>query len=169
MQFAKDSFYVALRERLASLNPARTIERNGLKRPAILVAENELPSAAPRFADAFYIEFGEATPVKTECEQPLMSMQCFVWYQTQGDCESSVDRGRKLGRLDFELLAMCYPPYAKKRDFMHIPSVDLGTGIFWSLPVLEAPKEKERIDGGARQIERWARLMLYFYPEVKPQ
>src|SRR5262249_22441437 len=135
MQFAKDSFYVALRERLASLNPARTIERNGSTRPAIIVAENELPNTSARFSDAFYIEFGDAKPVRTTCGQPLMSMECFFWYQTYGDCESSIDRGRKLGQLDLELLTICCPSYAKKRDFLQTPSLDLGTGIFWSPPV----------------------------------
>jgi hypothetical protein len=168
MQYAKDSFYVALRERLESLNPTRTIERNGVKRPAILVAENELPSSAPRCLDAYYIEFGEVLPMKSQGEQPLMCMECFLWYQTQGDSESAIDRGRKLGLLDFELLAMCRPPYAKKRNFLTTPSVDLGTGIFWSTPVLEAAKEKATADG-SRQVERWARVLLYFYAEVKPQ
>lgn len=168
MQFAKDSFYVALRERLESLNSTRTIERNGVKRPAILVAENELPSSASRFLDAYYIEFGEVVPMKTQGEQPLMCMECFLWYQTQGESESAIDRGRKLGMLDCELLTICDPPYARKRNLLTTPSVDLGSGIFWSTPVFEAAKEKSTADG-SRQMERWARLLLYFYAEVKPQ
>ncbi len=36
MQFAKDSFYMALRERLASLNPQRTVTLNGATRPAVV-------------------------------------------------------------------------------------------------------------------------------------
>jgi len=166
MQFAKDSFYVAMRERLASLNPGRTIERNGSTRPAIIVAENELPNTGARFSDTFYVEFGEARPVKTGFVPPLMSMECFFWYQTHGDGESCIDRGRKLGQLDLELLNMCHPSYAAKRNFLQSPSVDLGSGIFWSGPVLEGVKERDRLDGGGRKIERWARLILYFYAEV---
>jgi hypothetical protein len=168
MQFAKDSFYIALRERLESLAPSRIIERNGVRRPAILVAENELPSSAPRSLDAYYIEFGEVIPTKSQSEQPLMCMECFLWYQTQGDSESAIDRGRKLGLLDLDLMAICQPPYTRKRNFLVSPSVDLGTGVFWSTPIFEAAKERATVDG-SRQIERWARVLLYFYAEVKPQ
>ena len=169
MQFAKDSFYVAMRERLASVDPALTIKQNGAARPAIIIAENELPNTAARLTDTFYVEFGEAKPVAAMPGTSLMSMECFFWYQTQGDADSSIDRGRKLGQLDLDLLNMCYPAHAAKRDFLQSPSVDLGTGIFWSGPVLEAAKERDRIDVGGRKIERWARLILYFYPEVKAQ
>jgi hypothetical protein len=41
MQNAKDSFYIALRTRLAALNPERTILLRGTKRPGILVEEAE--------------------------------------------------------------------------------------------------------------------------------
>ena len=48
MQSAKDSFYIALRGRLAALNPQRAVFLDGATRPAIVVCENEpLTSAAP--------------------------------------------------------------------------------------------------------------------------
>ena len=37
MQFAKDSFFLALQQRLAALNSARTVTLNGATVPAILV------------------------------------------------------------------------------------------------------------------------------------
>ena len=43
MQNAKDSFYMALRTRLASINPERTVLLRGTVRPAILVEEAEAP------------------------------------------------------------------------------------------------------------------------------
>ena len=43
MQFAKDSFFLALQQRLAALNPARTVTLNGATVPAILVVENLPP------------------------------------------------------------------------------------------------------------------------------
>ena len=43
MQNAKDSFYMALRNRLAVLNPERTILLRGAVRPGILVEEAEAP------------------------------------------------------------------------------------------------------------------------------
>ncbi len=44
MQDARDTFYVALRGRLAAINPDRTIVVRGQVRPGILVEENELRS-----------------------------------------------------------------------------------------------------------------------------
>ncbi len=43
MQNAKDSFYMALRTRLAAINPERTILLRGAVRPGILVEEAEAP------------------------------------------------------------------------------------------------------------------------------
>ena len=43
MQNAKDSFYMALRTRLASINPERTVLLRGTVRPAILLEEAEAP------------------------------------------------------------------------------------------------------------------------------
>jgi hypothetical protein len=48
MQGAKDSFYMALRSRLAVLNPARTMVIDGVTVPAIVVREN----LEPRFGEA---------------------------------------------------------------------------------------------------------------------
>ena len=60
MQFAKDSFYMALRDRLASLNPQRTVTVNGVSRPAVIVAENEVVVPVEPLPDTFYIEWGAA-------------------------------------------------------------------------------------------------------------
>ena len=43
MQNAKDSFYMALRTRLTTINPERTILVRGAVRPGILVEEAEAP------------------------------------------------------------------------------------------------------------------------------
>ena len=43
MQNAKDSFYMALRTRLTTINPERTILLRGAVRPGILVEEAEAP------------------------------------------------------------------------------------------------------------------------------
>ncbi len=45
MQNAKDSFYLALRTRLATINPGRTVLLRGALRPGILVEEAEAPLA----------------------------------------------------------------------------------------------------------------------------
>jgi hypothetical protein len=46
MQNARDTFYVRLRDRLAAVNPARTMVLRGVTRPGVLVEENELASAS---------------------------------------------------------------------------------------------------------------------------
>jgi len=53
MQNTKDSFFIAVRDRLAILNPSRVVLIQGVSRPAILVTENELTAAAPKQANAF--------------------------------------------------------------------------------------------------------------------
>ena len=63
MQFAKDSFLLALQQRLAGLNPARTVTINGATVPAVVAIENLPPSAAEPQPDAFYIEWGNAVVV----------------------------------------------------------------------------------------------------------
>ena len=60
MQFAKDSFYLALRTRLAALNPARGVNVNGVNRTAVLVAENEPAGSFRPLPNAFYINWGSA-------------------------------------------------------------------------------------------------------------
>ena len=60
MQFAKDSFFLALQARLAALSPARTVTINGATVPAVVVVENLPPSSAEPLANAFYIEWGAA-------------------------------------------------------------------------------------------------------------
>src|SRR5436309_11047642 len=80
MQFAKDSFYMALRERLASLNPQRTVTLNGATRPAVVVAENELVIPVEPLPDAFYIEWGAAQAVETGT-RTLIAMDCMISHQ----------------------------------------------------------------------------------------
>ena len=56
MQNAKDTFYMTLRDRLAAVNPARTMVVRGVTRPGSLVEENELVSA-DQPVDAFCLRW----------------------------------------------------------------------------------------------------------------
>jgi hypothetical protein len=174
MQFTKDSFYMALLERLVSLNPLQTITLNGTTRPAIVVAENELVIPVAPVSDAFYIEWGTAQTVQRQTgSRGLMEMECVISYHTFGTVESGVDRGRTLGKLDMELLSICQPPRTSKRDYTQSPSVDLGTSILWTTPSLgkvsggDAAKNEglPRGSEGVR-LERSASLRVFFFPEV---
>ena len=53
MQPTKDSFYIALRDRLVAVDPNRTVTLDGATRPAIAVMENEPPNGAPLLCDVF--------------------------------------------------------------------------------------------------------------------
>src|SRR5437763_10731285 len=130
MQTIKDSFYIALRDRLAALNPARTVTVLGVTRPAVLVIENELADSAPLLPEAFYLSWGSCDSASgTErLDSPLLQLACEITYWTQGsDDLSGQDRGRTLAQLDSELLAIATPPRAALKDHAQSPAVDLGT------------------------------------------
>lgn len=171
MQFAKDSFYMALRERLAALNSSRTVTLNGATRPAVIVGENEPIGFAERLADAFYLDWGAVKAVRHHAAKGLLlEIECSILYHTLGTCESGVDRGRSLGALEHELLSICQPPRTPKRDFTQAPSSDLGTMVFWTMPQTADTSNSEsgqsRKNPGAR-LERKARLSIFFHPEVQ--
>jgi len=173
MQFTKDTFYVALRDRLAALNPARTILLNGSVRPAIVVAENELVIPVRPQPECFYIEWGAVQPVpQQQGERMVLGLECLISYHTFGTGESGVDRGRSLAALDTELLAISQPGAAPKRDYSQTPPVDLGTSIVWSAPQFgkiagsEAARNEAlpRGSSGVR-LERTASLRVFFFAE----
>jgi hypothetical protein len=138
MQFAKDSFLLALQQRLGGLNPARTVTINGATVPAVVVAENLPPSCAEPQPNAFYIEWGSASVVGGHPgNAALMSLECVISYYTLGTVPSMVDRGRVLGQLDDELLAICQPANTEKYDYSQSPSADLGTSVFWNQPAFQ--------------------------------
>jgi hypothetical protein len=174
MQFAKDSFFLALRERLEALNPARVVTVNGASVPAMVVEENLPPTYAERAPNTFYIEWGAAEVDSGQgwaCG--LMRLDVAISYYSFGSVESMVDRGRLLDQLDFELLSVCQPPNTEKRDYTRSPSADLGTRVFWSQPTFPvgngAGKRGSMSDAESHQdarVERKAQLTLYFFPEV---
>jgi hypothetical protein len=163
MQFAKDSFFLTLQQRLAGLNPARIVTINGATVPAVVVVENLPPSSGEPQPNTFYIEWGAANVIEGHAgDGPLMTMACVISYYTFGSVESMVDRGRVLAQLDEELLAICQPPNTEKRDYTQAPSADLGTSLFWNQPVFdEAAKGGVEDDTLAYQSGRTARRVLY--------
>lgn len=169
MQFAKDSFYMAMVTRLAAVNPQRTVMLNGTTRPAVIVAENELVIPVDPLPDAFYIEWGEVSAVSGQMgDRALLGMGCVISYHTLGTMESGVDRGRTLGQLDMELMSMCQPPFAEMRDYTQAPSADLGTGISWTMPTFSEvsgadARYKTEL---APRLERKAKLTVFFFSEV---
>ena len=178
MQFAKDSFYRALRVRLTSVNPARVVGSGDGTRPGVIVAENEVATSAEPLPEAFYIFWGAARIAKAYpgAPRPLIGLECSIAYRTAGSSDSGVDRGRKLAAMDSDLLAICSPTSTAKLDYSQTPSADLGTNIFWTTPDLseiealggETPSNwrQTRISQGPR-LQRVAALTVFFYPEAQ--
>lgn len=163
MQNIKDSFYVALRDRLALRNPARVITVQGNTRPAVLVAENEVPDSMEELPDTFILRWGQVDAVRDvmDSAKPLLRLECAIHYWVQGsDGLSFQDRGRALAGSDAELLALCDPAWAVQKDFREEPPADQGTNIFWTRPALG-----EVVSEG-RTLGRVARLSVFgFAPE----
>ncbi|HTS07116.1 MAG TPA: hypothetical protein VMP68_16165 [Candidatus Eisenbacteria bacterium] len=179
MQFAKDSFFLALQARLAALNPARTVTINGATMPAIAVVENLPPAFATPRSNTFYIEWGSATVLAGGANNPpLASLNVVISYYSLGSVASMVDRGRLLGQLDTELLSICQPQHTEKMDYTQSPSADLGTMVFWTQPAFGEGKSASTSSARGRgvtdsaephqdaRVERKAQLTIYFFSEV---
>jgi hypothetical protein len=156
MQFAKDSFYMALRDRLSAANPARTVTVEGVVRPALLVAESEGDLAAMN--DAFVLSWGEVHPVGNGTQ--VMKVVCSVRYATTGSDGTHGDRGRILGVLDAELMQISQPPRTPKNNYAMIPPKSMGTMMFWTDLQFEAPQDSHG------RISREAKTTVYFYNEA---
>ena len=87
MQNAKDTFYLTLQGRLAALNPARTIVLRGIVRPATLVDENEVPTAAPP-TDAFRLQWTKLL-VTSASPLPWIALECTIHYATDGTARTA--------------------------------------------------------------------------------
>ena len=165
MQFAKDSFFLALQERLAALSPARTVTINGANVPAVVVMENLAPTFQKPLANTFYIEWGDAEVVSAWNGGAILSMGVEISYFSAGSVTSMVDRGRMLGQLDRELLSICHPANTEKRDYTQSPSADLGTRVSWNQPSFKAEAEEDA-SAESGQVERRAQMRIYFFSEA---
>jgi hypothetical protein len=160
MQATKDTFYITLRDRLASVYPGRTMVVDGSTRTAIVAEENDKPSIAKRQLDTFYLSWGE---VRTVCPaiSRLLAMSCVISFESAGtEVNGGVDRGRSVGEMEAELTAVCAPATARKCDYTGGAPMDLASSIFWSSPAFRGVKSEPDIVG----VE--SLVTVYFYPEV---
>lgn len=131
MQNAKDTFYIALRSRLTTVNPARTMTLRGIVRPGILVEEAEAPMAQLPL-DAFVLRWTKLA-ADTQLPSILAQLTCEIHYATAGtQGNSGLDRGRALEEMDYELLQMLCPSSTVKMNYTETPAEQMGTSIFWS-------------------------------------
>lgn len=147
MQNAKDSFYEALRGRLAALNPERTVVVRGVTRPGLVVDENETQSTAD-MTDCFHMSW-TAVNVTKDGLLPLVSLTCQLRYETAGTAmNGGLDRGRVLSSMDGELLAavaQC-PQNVLKSNYSALAQggsvKTMATSVWWSDPTLGAAEVK---------------------------
>jgi hypothetical protein len=161
MQNAKDTFYITLRDRLAVVNPARTMVLRGVTRPGSLVEENELASAVQP-VDSFCLRW-TGLRVDSRAGLALVSMQCEIRYCTDGSAgNGGMDRGRLLTGMDAELVAAvnAAPQSVVKSAFVAGGSTSMGTKVFWGDVVFGAAVvENER-------LERVATVDVFAYQEA---
>ncbi len=158
MQNAKDSFYMALRNRLAVLNPERTIMLRGAIRPGILVEEAEAPF--PQLpADVFILRWlGHGADV--DLASTMAAEEVEILYQTcGGQTFGGLDRGRALSQMDEELIGILQPFYTPKLSYTATPPAALLTSVFWDEPAF-TPSVAQR-----DRIGRSAKVMVYSYQE----
>ncbi len=158
MQNAKDSFYMALRTRLAAVNPDRTILLRGAVRPGILVEEAEAPfSQLPN--DVFVLRW-LGLGVDVDLASTMAAEECEIIYQTCGTQSfGGLDRGRALSAMDEELVTMLQPFYTPKLNYTVQPPAALLTQVFWDEPGF-TPIVVQR-----DRLSRSAKVMVYSYQE----
>jgi len=159
MQNAKDTFYLALRDRLAELNPARQVVIHGQSRPALVVDENEISSPFD-WRDTFRMRWTEVA--LAEGPLPLATLRCEFHYATSGSAgNGGMDRGRLLAAMDAELAAIVNiaPQRALKQPFADEDAA-VRTNVFWS----DLAFTPVSING--ELLERSATVNVYAYQEA---
>ncbi|MEI9980792.1 MAG: hypothetical protein WDN23_17685 [Edaphobacter sp.] len=165
MQNARDTFYVTLRDRLAALNPARTMVLRGVTRPGVLVEENELASAVEP-VDAFCLRW-TGLSVDAKGALPLATMVCEIRYATDGSSgNGGMDRGRLLSAMDGELVGAMSgaPQNTVKMNYgaasVGAAPVSMATNVFWGDAVFGATVVK------GERLERVATVEVFSYQEA---
>lgn len=158
MQNAKDSFYMALRTRLTTVNPVRTILLRGAVRPGILIEEAEAPfSQLPH--DVFVLRWlGLAADM--DLPTTMASEECEILYQSCGTQSfGGLDRGRALSQMDEEVIAIIQPFCTPKLNYAATPPAAMLTQVFWDEP------EFTPIVVLRDQLSRSVKVAVYSYQE----
>ena len=167
MQNAKDTFYVTLRDRLAAVNPARTMVLRGATRPGVLVEENELASAYQP-VDAFCLRWA-GVRADMRGALPLAAISCEIRYGSDGNAgNGGMDRGRLLAAMDMELAAAvgAAPQSVEKMNYSGLAGdsgaapAAMGTRVFWSDAVFGAAT------ANGERLERVATVEVFCYQEA---
>ncbi len=158
MQNAKDTFYIALRNRLEQLNPARVVTIRAVQRPAILVEDAE--ASQVQIPNNVFVLRWTSESLDTQLPTILAQMTCEIHYSSSGsETLNGLDRGRLLTEMDRELISILSPQQALKMNYSVSPAVDMQTFIFWSEPTFAAiVKERD-------QLLRTAKVSVFAFEE----
>jgi len=159
MQDTKDTFYITLRDRIAALNPARTALVRGQLRPAVVVEENELPSAFDH-TDTFVLRWTD-TKLDTNGPLSLATLRCEIRYATAGNSgNGGMDRGRLLAAMDAELAVAINATPQRTPKTNYAGTSPMQTNIFWS-DVAFAPAQANN-----SKLSRIATVDVFSYQEA---
>ena len=149
---------MALRARLAAINPQRTILVRGTVRPGILVEEAEA-SFSQFPADVFILRW-LGLAVDVDLCSAMAAAECEIAYQTCGTQSfGGLDRGRLLSQMDSELVSMLSPYCTPKLNYITTPPTTMLTSVFWDDPAI-APIATQR-----DRLGRSAKMLVYSYQE----
>jgi len=158
MQNAKDSFYVALRGRLAAINPERTVLLRAVVRPGIVVEEAEAPFAQLP-PDVFVLRW-LGLGYDPDLPSALVAEEAEIVYSTLGTQSfGGLDRGRALTEMDRELVAMLTPLQTPKLNYTATPAAAMLTNVFWDEPVFGS------VVALRDRLTRSVRVVVYSYEE----
>ena len=163
LQGIKDTFYAALRDRVAAGNRERQVVLRGVLRPGVVVVENELPGAAAdgiARVDCFCLRW-----ISVGLDHGLVVLGCELKYATDGTAAAAgMDRGRALAAMDAELIAALATAPGNAAAVTVSEAVEgaatltlAGTQVFWS---------DVRLGGAAlrgERMERTATVEVYGY------
>jgi hypothetical protein len=159
MKKARDSFYVALRDRLQVFNPTRQAMIRGVWRPGVLVEENE--SFAAIVPDNVFVLRWTKTLIDEQHALVRTEQTCEIQYQSAGTASAGgLDRGTLLTAMDAELLSVLQPQQVHKTDYSVTPPAAMGTRVSWTGPVL-GPVTRER-----DRLVRKAEITVVSYEEA---
>ncbi|MDT8068673.1 MAG: hypothetical protein ROO76_10975 [Terriglobia bacterium] len=153
MQAVKDSFYMALRQRLAQSYPTRSM--GDTNQPALIVCENVSQSWVPA-NDVFYLRWTSDEKLSPDASAAgWRAQQCEITYGTAGsESANGEDRGRSLAELDAELHSILEPRQTALLDYTQEPPAMLSGTVLWTHATLDDAKDT----GGV--IQRTARLSV---------
>ena len=155
MQNAKDSFYLALRSRLAGINPERTVLVRGSLRPGILLEEAEAPF--PQLPPDVFVVRWLGLGAEMDLSSTMVAVECEIAYCTSGThAFGGLDRGRLLTGMDRELLAILRPFSTPKLNYSMQPP---ATQVFWDEPIFTP------INAQHDRLIRSIRMTVYSYEE----